>query len=760
MNRFRLTVLLCSVLVPSVVEAQLISGLDFNSRQFTLEQISENHLRLIGEVEIDDPSFNLYADQVDIYTDEFRLVATGNVVFASQGSRVAAERIEFDTKQLTGTFYSATGSVNLADEVQRSMFGTQEPDMHFYGETIEKLGPRTYRLTNGGFTSCIQPTPRWEITASTVTLNLDRYAVMRNSVLEVKGVPVFYLPVMYYPIQEDGRATGFLVPTYGASTFRGQMLSNAFFWAINRSHDATFFHDWYSDAGHGAGAEYRYMLGPGSEGFARTYFLSEWAIESEGIPARNSYALRGNSRHRISDNLSARGQIYYFSDITVQQMFHHNIFEASNRQRSVSGNVAGAWGSYQLSGTYDFNETFFGDRASTLWGAGPRITFGQGQREVPGIPFYFSFGSEYTKLLRTFTNNPDTAAAQQIDSGLNRFDVNPVLQIPFTRWPYLTVNSAISWRSTYWTESLDEATNLQVPFGIGRAFFDMQSQIVGPTFMKVWDTPDSNYAERMKHVIEPWVTLRRVSAIDNFDQIVQLEGIDSIVGGVTQVSYGLNNRLYARRTEGEQEGIAREILNVAVVQSYYTDALAAKFDRRFRSSFSGAPPSNFSPISLIVRGAPTSELSGTLRTEYDPQFGALRTIGAESSVEIGGWLQTTAGWSQRRYIEGLPGFNDVNRLDHYLTSFTSMRTHNNTLGGIYSFHYDLLKNRYLTHRALVYYNAQCCGISAEFQTFNFEGLDMRARVPRDRRFNISFTLAGLGTFANVFGAFGMDQRQR
>jgi hypothetical protein len=27
-------------------------------------------------------------------------------------------------------------------------------------------------------------------------------------------------------------------------------------------------------------------------------------------------------------------------------------------------------------------------------------------------------------------------------------------------------------------------------------------------------------------------------------------------------------------------------------------------------------------------------------------------------------------------------------------------------------------------------------------------------VPRDRRFNVSFTLAGLGTFANVFGAFG------
>ena len=760
MNRFRLTVLLGIALFPSAGEAQLISGLDFNSRQFTLEQISENHLRLIGEVEIDDPSFQLYADQVDVYTDEFRLVATGNVVFASQGSRVAAERVEFDTQQLTGTFHSATGSVNLADEVERSMFGTQEPDMHFYGETIEKLGPRTYRLTKGGFTSCIQPTPRWEVTASTVTLNLDHYAVMRNSVLEVKGVPVFYLPLMYYPIQEDGRATGFLMPTYGASTFRGQMLSNAFFWAINRSHDATFYHDWYSQTGQGSGAEYRYVLGSGSEGFARTYFLNERALEDEGRPARRSYELRGNSRHRISDTLNARGQIDYFSDITVRQTYNHNVFEASNRERSVSGNVAGAWGSYQMSSTFEVNETFFGDRESTLWGAGPRVTFGQGQREVPGTPFYFSFDSEYAKLLRTFTDDPDTPDEEHFDSGLDRIDVNPVLQIPFTRWPFLTVNSAVAWRGTYWTESLDAETDLQVPFGISRNFFDLQSEVVGPSFVKVWDTPNSGYAERMKHVIEPWVTLRRVSAINNFDEIVQLEGIDSIVGNVTQVSYGLNNRLYAKRNEGGEEGIAREILNVAVVQSYYTDARAAQFDRRYRSSFSGTQPSNFSPISLIVRGEPTQDLSGTLRAEYDTQFGALRTIGAEGSVEIGGWLQTTAGWSQRRFIEGLSGFNRRDRLDHYLTSFTSMRTRSNEFGGAYTFHYDLLQERYLTQRVLVYYNAQCCGISAEFQTYNFEGLGSRARVPQDRRFNFTFTLAGLGTFANVFGAFGMGQGQR
>src|SRR5690606_5421503 len=129
----------------------------------------------------------------------------------------------------------------------------QDPDYIFTGEMIEKLGPRRYRITRGSITACVQPTPRWQLVLDTLTLNLDDYAIARNAVLQVKGVPLMYLPIVYYPIQEDERATGFLLPTYGTSTLRGQALSNAFFWALGRSHDATFFHDWYTRAGQGIG---------------------------------------------------------------------------------------------------------------------------------------------------------------------------------------------------------------------------------------------------------------------------------------------------------------------------------------------------------------------------------------------------------------------------------------------------------------------------------------------------------------------------
>jgi hypothetical protein len=47
--------------------------------------------------------------------------------------------------------------------------------------------------------------------------------------------------------------------------------------------------------------------------------------------------------------------------------------------------------------------------------------------------------------------------------------------------------------------------------------------------------------------------------------------------------------------------------------------------------------------------------------------------------------------------------------------------------------------------------AQCCGVQVGFQKFH---LVSSAPIPSDRRFNVSFVLAGLGTFSNFFGAFG------
>jgi LPS-assembly protein len=735
------------------------------SKQWTLERIGD-HWRVTGQVEMDCGNESMSADQADLFTDTNIMIATGNVVFTSGGNRIAADRLEYNTKTKTGVFYNGFGTATLEEQKKRRggpraparasasapMFGVQEPDVYFYGDKIAKIGPEKYRVTKGGFTTCVQPTPRWRLTSGSVVLNLDHYAVLTNALFRVKGIPVFYFPIFYYPINKEDRATGFLLPLYGSSTIRGTTLSNGFFWAISRSQDATFLYDWFSKTGAGYGTEYRYVAAPGSDGQIRYYKLQEHAAEyanSAGTvtttPARSSYQINGNLSQKISRTFRGRARVNYFSNITVQQTYNQNVFQATNRQRVINGSVTGVLGSWSVNGAFDHSEFFYGTTQSTLSGGTPRITFQRAEKPLFGSPLYLSITGEGSHLLAERRTSTTT-----IDQGLSRFDIFPRIRFPFTKWQFLTISTSAAYRETFWSEQRDLKTGRNLPNSINRHYYDLSVQLTGPIFSRIWSHPGSGYAEKLKHSIEPYFNVERVSPIDEFNHYVQLDGTDTVVGRVTRISYGVTNRFF--RKPGGGNGRSRELLTASLGQSYYTDQRAATYDLSYQTAY-GSAPSHFSPLALLVRSTPTDSITTQFRAEYDTQFHAIRTMTADGTVAFGEWLHATAGWSQRRFIDGLPGFSDPTRLDHYLNSATNWKVWGNRLSGMYNFNYDILRKRYLQQRLSAGYNAQCCGFAVEYQSYNLSGISS-SPVPQDHRFNFTITLAGIGTFANIFGAFG------
>src|SRR5690349_21356150 len=68
------------------------------------EQVSRDHIRYVGQAEIESDTAKFFADQVDIYTDTNRLEASGNVVFAGPEGRISAERVEYNLHDGTGVF--------------------------------------------------------------------------------------------------------------------------------------------------------------------------------------------------------------------------------------------------------------------------------------------------------------------------------------------------------------------------------------------------------------------------------------------------------------------------------------------------------------------------------------------------------------------------------------------------------------------------------------------------------------------------------
>jgi len=752
------------------VAAQGVPGFDnaISERQI---RIGENHIQLAGQVELKRGDLEVYADEVQIFTDSTRVIGTGNVVVIQTGNRIAADKVDFDYKARLGTFFKAYGFANIKPQAPRPgaialpAQSSQETDVYFQGETVEKIGPKKYKITNGGFTTCVQPTPRWDLNAGTVVLNIDDYTLLKSATFSVKGVPVFYLPVMYYPTKKDERATGILIPTYGSSALRGQSLHNAFFWVLGRSQDVTFMHDWFSKTGQGAGAEYRYNFGPSANGTIRGNFLDEHETtyaQSDGstqpLPASQSYEIHGSANQTLPGNLHARGRVDYFSSIVVMQSVQMDYANAYQNNRSYGGNVVGAWRNYSLNATVDHTDYFSSSTASSTSGSWPRVSLTRNERIIPDTPLYFSVGGEYAGMLN---HGGDTAVPESsYNRDVSRVDFTPQVRFPFKKWQWFTVNTTASWRDTYYSRSLSavDPSEPSIPQNVtdnslNRAFYTLTAQLVGPVFNKIWDTPNNGYAEKFKHTVEPFLNISRTSAIDNFNQIIQIDGTDTIVGGVTQYTYGLNNRFYAKRPgEAGRPSQAREIFDVSVSQTYYTNSLASQYDPHYSSANTGVAASNFSPILFTLRGLPSNDLNATASIEVDSRYLQIRQISAGGSYNWSGRILSNVAWSKQGYIPQLVGYDNPSILSQAVNAQTNVHTRDNGLGGIYSFSYDLTQGRLLNQRLSAFYNSQCCGVAIDYQTFNYGGVTAGLPVPSDHRFFLSFTLAGLGNFSPFNGA--------
>jgi hypothetical protein len=334
------------------------------------------------------------------------------------------------------------------------------------------------------------------------------------------------------------------------------------------------------------------------------------------------------------------------------------------------------------------------------------------------------------------------------DHTLWRFEAAPSLRVPLSRLSFLSATASASWRVTHWFESRDPITGEQRPVGLTRQLFETRANVVGPVVSRVFQTPGSGYAERFKHLIEPSFTLQWLSPFDEFNRVVRNEqSIDAIVGGTLTTTYRLTNRLLARMAGG---GPVREILSVQIGQTYYSEALAAAFDPQYQSG--GLPTAEregtFSPVRLEARLRPVDRASGEFRMEIDSSVHAIRTMSASGNVH-GTHGTVSAGWSRRSFIPNLRGFDNPDFASHFLNAGTSLRTRDNRAGGSYHVNYDVRRHAFLQQRVVAYYNSQCCGIAFDWQSAGLRllGLD-------DRRWGVSFTLAGIGSFSNPLGSFG------
>lgn len=190
-----------------------------------------------------------------------RLSAEGSVRLESQGNVLSCKRLVYHGKQLTAydaVLVEPNGSVIQASELRcddtfregffqrvRACLKRENSEIpaHLEAEMVQRSAGCNTEVTSAHYTPCLlcgTQSPTWRIRSASVHHDQEKKRVSYKSAwLEVKGVPVFYMPYLAHADPSVKRQSGWLFPGGGWSQRLGAWVRSPYFWDLAPHHDVT-----------------------------------------------------------------------------------------------------------------------------------------------------------------------------------------------------------------------------------------------------------------------------------------------------------------------------------------------------------------------------------------------------------------------------------------------------------------------------------------------------------------------------------------
>ncbi len=288
-----------------------------------------------------------------------------------------------------------------------------------------------------------------------------------------------------------------------------------------------------------------------------------------------------------------------------------------------------------------------------------------------------------------------------------------------------------------------------------------------------------NGAFFFRHLIEPYITYRRIFGVDNFDRIIRFDYLDA-VADTNEIEFGVSNRFFTQRsTENVSKAAAKatrtgkrvgtstqpyEALTVTVRGKYFFDttfggALVPGRRNQFYpintlSGFSyGGVPRRFSPLNVEARYRPRADLFVDMRTDLDTRGGGLRAFSTSFGINKP-LLQAFQTFYYTRAVELVPSlarFADARgkepgtlRGSQWSPSIFLGDRERGFFGGA-SFFFDYQARPGKGNSSLISstitsgYSWDCCAVTLQYNTYN-------VGVRQEKGMLFSFRLNGIGTF--------------
>ena len=734
-----------------------------------------------GNVDVRYGYYRLQADKVTIYEAKNLAVAEGSVVF-DQGNdqRITGTKGEFNYKTKLGYFENSTGFTNQTAD------GTV---IYFTAKRVERVALDKIIAYDVKVTACEDNVPKWSFTQKKATIVTNKSVKMVVPIFRIKNVPVIPLPFASISLKKEDRQSGFLTPAIGYSALKGFRISNAYYQTLGRSADVTLRNDIYTARGLGFGIDFRLRANSRSYLDAGFYTVKDRVLGPQvdaAHPDQGGSNLYVQGVHYFSNGFVASADVRQYSNLAFRQVFSDRIQQIISPVEISQVFVTKSWDDYTLNVLARSQQTSIPNvliKTRNL----PSITF---EKRPAQISFfkdaYFSFktaaeGVSRREVVGDLNLYRSLTGGDPIDTPSlgQRLDIHPQVTIPFST-KYFSFTATGGFRSTYYSNSLEDVGLRKVlSRNHIRTYSEFEFDVRPVALAKNYYKNDDEFFFR--HTIEPFITYRNISGINNFSRIIRFDYEDT-VADTSEIEYGVTNRIFTRHYTQAVTPEAKkrlrdnpELADALSIQPYEIFSLTVRGKYFFDPYFGGALvpgqrnqiqpitalsfytfggiPRRFSPINIDATYRPRRMWFVNTRMDMGVQGDGLRDISATVGYDSA-FVKIYQTFYYTRAIDLIPSFQQFRnaagkeagtlRGSQYSPSIFLGNRDRGLYGGV-SLFFDFENRRQLnaspliSSLATVGYAFDCCSVTLQASTFNIG-------FRRENKFVFVFKLNGIGAF--------------
>jgi LPS-assembly protein len=436
--------------------------------------------------------------------------ATGQVSYERDTGRIEGLRLRLKLTEHIGRFDTVQYSFPRANLVGRGN-----------AETLHFEGRDHYRLAQATYTTCPADGEDWILRATELDLDyVGNLGLARHTRIEYLGTPILYAPWFDFGL-DNGRKTGLLTPTMGASERRGFEYAQPWYWNIAPNRDATLMPRLMTRRGLQMAGEFRY-LETGYQGDVQIEVLPGDRVSGN---TRHHSLLRHqqqfNPRLHGSLTLEDASDDSYFADLSSAISDTSRV----HLPREATLNYTGDWwqAGIRLQSFETLNDP---NDATTLptYERLPQLTLSAAKTFATRLPLQFNLTSEGVR----FEHELDDYATG------NRLHLYPSLTLP-AETEYGFLRSKLGWHFTHYDLERNNVSadarritrSLPIASLDGGLFFDRDFTWRGSEFRQTLE-PRAYYL---------FIPYRKQDDIPNFDtgvadlSLYQLFSENQFVGG-------------------------------------------------------------------------------------------------------------------------------------------------------------------------------------------------------------------------------------